>query len=671
MQFRSDINALRAIAVMSVVLYHFKFPGGGGGFMGVDLFFVISGYLMTRIVVPELPRGSFSHLARAVRIWPALATMVLALLLAGVVAMPPMDFQALGQQAVAALTFTSNQYYRDSANGYFITGPDERWLLHTWSLAVEWQFYMLYPLLLMGAYKIAGRLYKAPAIALGGGAMLGVFAMVWGLLLASLAASIFETGSNPAHAFFSLSPRVWEMAAGGLVCLHEPWLAAWFGQRRGKWVQTAAALFALMIMSAGAKWHWEAHWPGMLALAPVLAGVVFLAAGSSRADPHPWVNFKPLQHVGLWSYSIYLWHWPLAVLAEMTGWADQHKRLVMLSGVLLSIALGALSYLWVEKRIVFKRARNWRQPSVAWALGGLLSAIVVGFLVDCTDGWFARAGSDAAWYQSIIDAKTLAKSYPSGCVLEEQNAPEFSTCTLNAGRQNTKVMVYGDSHAKHLFPWFQAHAQAETAFWARGGCPPVQGLSRLDHPEFRCDVVAALAQQRAKDADIAVVIMAGNWGAFDSPQQFCFAKEGRCVEGLPTPDRAFAIRQSQAFISELLSLGKRVVLVRQSPFVPLDVGQEAMRRRWLGLETLKAAKPRFKTSVDTDIAAPFHHSPGFAVVNFWPTLCPEDLCQLMGRDGLPIFYDASHLMPDWIKAHGTAFAPFASLPPVERPTSNP
>jgi hypothetical protein len=164
-----------------------------------------------------------------------------------------------------------------------------------------------------------------------------------------------------------------------------------------------------------------------------------------------------------------------------------------------------------------------------------------------------------------------------------------------------------------------------------------------------------------------VVILAGNWAAFDTPQQFCFAKDGRCVSGQASPDRAFAVRQSQAFVAELLRLGKRVVLVQQSPFLPFDVGIVAMRHRWLGLAPIGDVKPRFKTTVDADIAKPFLQDPSFGMVNLWPLLCPDDMCRIVGRDGAPIFYDTSHLMPDWIRAHGGAFSSFLAEP-LDRPS---
>ena len=152
MQFRADINGLRAIAVIAVVLYHFDIPGFGGGFAGVDIFFVISGYLMTRIIFSRVITGRFSildfYLDRSRRIIPALAVMTAVLLLAGWFLLPPADYRMLGRHSVGALSFLSNILFYKEA-GYFDEDSHSKWLLHTWSLSVEWQFYLLYPIIVL------------------------------------------------------------------------------------------------------------------------------------------------------------------------------------------------------------------------------------------------------------------------------------------------------------------------------------------------------------------------------------------------------------------------------------------------------------------------------------------------------------------------------------------
>jgi len=208
MTFRKDINGLRALSVLAVVLFHFQVPYLHGGFVGVDIFFVISGFLMTGIIFRRLKKDDFSiigfYLDRGRRIIPALAVLCLVLLSLGYFWLIPFDYLALGKQAAAAATFVSNMLFFSEA-GYFDHRSREKLLLHTWSLSVEWQFYIVYPLILLALKKILGvRLVRYALII---------------LTLFSLALSVYIAPWDGPFAFFTLPTRAWEMSAGGLVYL--------------------------------------------------------------------------------------------------------------------------------------------------------------------------------------------------------------------------------------------------------------------------------------------------------------------------------------------------------------------------------------------------------------------------------------------------------------------
>lgn len=207
--FRTDINGLRAWAVVAVVLYHFGVPGFAGGFAGVDVFFVLSGFLMAGIVIGGVEVGRFSlggfYLARARRILPALLVLVLAVLVVGWFLLMPSDYQTLGRHARESVFFTSNLRYL-AESGYFDASSHEKWLLHTWSLSVEWQFYLIYPLVLAGLARLRP----------GRAVLLGAHVVV---LLGSFALCQFLTATKPSQAFFLLQARAWELLLGGLVFL--------------------------------------------------------------------------------------------------------------------------------------------------------------------------------------------------------------------------------------------------------------------------------------------------------------------------------------------------------------------------------------------------------------------------------------------------------------------
>ena len=205
--FRPDINGLRAWAVVAVVLYHFGVPGVSAGFAGVDVFFVISGYLMCSIIVTGLVRDDFSiwsfYLARAKRIFPALVVLCAVTLMIGWFLLMPREYQQLGRHARESLTFSSNLRYFHEA-GYFDVASGEKWLLHTWSLSVEWQFYILLPLVLLLAWKFLPKR----------GVLIGTLVAIFAC---SLTWCLWRTPLAPNEAFYTIQARAWEMLAGGLV----------------------------------------------------------------------------------------------------------------------------------------------------------------------------------------------------------------------------------------------------------------------------------------------------------------------------------------------------------------------------------------------------------------------------------------------------------------------
>jgi peptidoglycan/LPS O-acetylase OafA/YrhL len=262
MQFRKSINALRALAVLSVVLFHFKVPGFEGGFAGVDVFFVISGFLMTGIIVNGVQQQNFFLLgfyaSRARRIIPALLVLCVTLLVFGYLYLPLDDLRETIRTIKSSLLFSSNFSFAESGN-YFAAPLHENWLLHTWSLSVEWQFYLLYPVLIMGLHKCFG-------------ADKTRFALV-ALALMSLAASIIVTRVNPTFAFYMLPTRAWEMIAGGLVFVSatiEPARRNLRKSRPAGDCRQCAGLFGADL------------WPGYLALLPVL-GTMLVIHGNTRS----------------------------------------------------------------------------------------------------------------------------------------------------------------------------------------------------------------------------------------------------------------------------------------------------------------------------------------------------------------------------------------------------
>ncbi|PHN58783.1 hypothetical protein AO268_11000 [Pseudomonas sp. ICMP 8385] len=340
--FRSDINGLRAIAVIAVVLYHFGVKGFSGGFAGVDIFFVISGFLMTGIIFRQTDSGKFSltgfYLARAKRIIPALAFLCLSLLVAGWFVLIPSEYKELGKHAATSIGFLSNfAYWREA--GYFDTASHGKWLLHTWSLSVEWQFYIVYPLIILATRKLFGASMTKMLLVIGA--------------LVSFALCMYMSNRSPSAAFYLLPTRAWEMLAGGIVFLFPMQLKDTNKKVASTFGLVLIALSILMLDASDV-------WPGWLALIPI-AGTALLILAADQTSVV--TNNKLSASIGKASYSIYLWHWPLVVLLGYYGVSDSAAAIA--AGIAASILLGYASLYFVETPSQKLNIKTAQRPHLA------------------------------------------------------------------------------------------------------------------------------------------------------------------------------------------------------------------------------------------------------------------------------------------------------------------
>lgn len=337
MKYREDINGLRALAVISVVLFHFDASWLPGGFSGVDVFFVISGFLMTGIIFNGLQVNNFSivrfYVARANRIIPALCFLCFSLFILSWLFLTPLDFKIINKHIVSSLGFFSNILYWKEV-GYFDANADEKWLLHTWSLSVEWQFYLLYPLIIVFLRKLIS--LKAIKLVILISAILGFF----------FAAVLTYLKPDPAYYLFPT--RAWEMMFGGVAYLF-PFSIR---EHKKRWLEVSGLI---LILSSYLFISKETPWPGYMALLPVLG--TFFIIQAERKNSFLTSN-SVFKYLGTWSYSIYLWHWPLVVGLNYFSL----PRFFIYIAIPLSILLGYLSYKYIES-IKFK-SNSFYTPSL-------------------------------------------------------------------------------------------------------------------------------------------------------------------------------------------------------------------------------------------------------------------------------------------------------------------
>jgi peptidoglycan/LPS O-acetylase OafA/YrhL len=331
--YRPEIDGLRAVAVIPVVLFHLCPTLVPGGFVGVDVFFVISGFLITSIILRETEAGTFTlrnfWMRRIRRLFPALAMLLLVVMGSGLFLLYEDEWRALGEQVMAVLILWANVFLREETGDYWGSAGESMALLHTWSLAVEEQFYLLFPLVMLGLLKL-GKKWILPALLIG--------------TLSSFGFGLWRLGSDPSAAFYLLPSRAWELFVGAL-------LATWIWRRKTDLKSSWLAELGLITVLVS-YWFIQggADFPGWKALLPVLGTALVLAFGNSeKSVAGRMLSVSPLVFLGKISYSLYLWHWPIIVFWRFQTQEDVSELRYALPIAGLSVVAAVLSYYFIER----------------------------------------------------------------------------------------------------------------------------------------------------------------------------------------------------------------------------------------------------------------------------------------------------------------------------------
>lgn len=434
MQFRQDINGLRAIAVIAVVLFHFNASWMPGGFAGVDVFFVISGFLMTGIIFRAIEQENFSilkfYIARANRIIPALAALCFVLLVFGWFYLTPLDYRVLGKHVGSSISFLSNIiYWRES--GYFDAASHEKWLLHTWSLSAEWQFYMIYPVLLVVMRKF-----------------LSLDTMKTSVLIGTLLGFIFcviATYKWPDPSYYLLPARAWEMMIGGVAYLY-PLKLNEQKKKALEWTGLMLIIGSYLLISK------DNLWPGYWALIPVMGAFFIIQAQRNNSMITGNVIF---QQLGKWSYSIYLWHWPLVVFI----FYFQLDSSFIYYGVIASFIAGMISYHLIET-IRFKPIASINAINILKTKSILLT-VLIGLMGSVTFIYGYKHTSVAepvklrgqltkeAHTQRVVEVRAgICHFSATGKYNKLEDFVKHWDCRSdNEGLIDSRMLVFGDSHS--------------------------------------------------------------------------------------------------------------------------------------------------------------------------------------------------------------------------------
>jgi peptidoglycan/LPS O-acetylase OafA/YrhL len=498
-RYRADIDGLRAIAVVLVMGFH-AFPGRiPGGFVGVDVFFVISGYLITGLIRRDLEEGRFAirrfYARRIRRIFPALAVVLIACLALGGLLLAPSGFAQLGLHAAAGAAFVANLVLWAQSD-YFAGTAESMPLLHLWSLGVEEQFYLVWPLTLVLLSRKTTRL-RPPLAAIAA---------------TSLALNLYQTGASPAAAFYSPWTRLWELAVGGLLACG-PQALAWRAARNA-----ASAVGLALVMAAAFAFAGSQAFPGWRALVPVAGTSLVVTAGAEA-----WLNRALLARpgivfVGLISYPLYLWHWPALALVPAfdVAWTQRQEQILKILALALATFLAWLTYRFVERPVRFERKLDTR-------------TLCLGMAVPCAAGLLVAGAAELARrprspLQDEIKARMeeLQAERPQlyrdrRCALDaDQDETQFAAeCTSAAeAAPGEGLLLWGDSHAIHLGPGIRAGADPRRlAQLTSTSCPPILGYAPRGRPHCASINRFALAWVRAHRP--RTVLLAASWPAYD------------------------------------------------------------------------------------------------------------------------------------------------------------
>lgn len=561
-RYRADIDGLRAVAVLGVVLFHAGL-GVSGGFVGVDVFFVISGFLITSLILRDLSRGDFSIVnfweRRARRIFPALAVVVIVTFIAGWFLMLPFGYQVLGQSVVALTVFASNiQFWRTS--GYFDPASEENPLLHTWSLSVEEQFYLIVPLLLLLIFSLGRQ--KWVGILLGAG------------ILISLAGSELWLKRDPNGAFYLLPSRAWELGVGSLMALARPLgkaglriLFSWTGL-----ALITYSFFAYDVTTA---------FPGVAAIPPVLGTALLIWSGICRDEETKFsganrlLATRGLVAIGLVSYSLYLWHWPFFAFHRYL-FSHSPEIPLAIGYIVLALILSVLSLRFVEQPFRKRNLVSSRKSVFVLTLAISALIMVLGLNLWKTRGMPSRMPPNIVNYDAVEGDKPFPKSPITG-----HNANYF---TLLGDRDKPcRVLIWGDSHANvllHLISRLCSEKQQSGIAVTRGGVAPVMNWSGHEASSGLHAVnvshnnsVMGCIQKLSQSGELKHVILAFRWGYYlDTPCRRA---------GDPDPVDGFADALITT-IQSLKELGVEVSVLLEVPVFEMHVPKAVALHHWRG-----------------------------------------------------------------------------------------
>ena len=656
--YRPDIDGLRAIAIIAVVFYHAGFAGFPGGFVGVDVFFVISGYLITTQLFNEAhATGSVNlrafYARRVRRLMPAALVVLATTLLLGAIFMPPgSDMQrSLARSALTVAYFGSNFFFFNNTEGYFDDPTFSMPLLHTWSLAIEEQYYLIWPLLMLLLFNVSK---SVPAER---NMRQRVLWVLGAMLAGSLLLCIGMTPDHPNFSFYLLPTRVWEFALGGMIGIAG---SNGYAQLKKSGELLAGAGIALILYSVATLSH-NTPFPGRAAILPV-AGAAMLIVGMT-ANPLGWVrsalSARPVVAIGILSYSWYLWHWPLLSIYRIVNLGDQHI-LGNAVAVILALALAWLTFVLIERPI--RMYRRWGFGSVkSTLLIGLGMSLATALFAVSLLGWY-KYQKTAEAYRPYVFARADKSPYRKKCSVAQHLPVDLLTraeCVHGPNKNRPDILLWGDSHADHLMPMLIEGLPENTVSQVTmQGCVPIISYeaqapstpkSCAGFNQRMLKDIATLQQQGLKG-----VVISARWPIYLWKQSI---SRSDSIDS-PPPD-AHKLAQARAamqagFAATLETLqrtGVKVVVVAPTPELVYPAPDCLALREESHCNVPRRLADEYLKDTTQALAEVTARYPNARFVELMDFFCDSETCHAR-RNGEILYYDDDHLTATAARALG-------------------
>jgi len=625
--YRADIDGLRALAILPVLLFHAKNPFFTGGFVGVDVFFAISGYLITSILLKEIEGNKFSYVQfyvrRIRRLLPALLAVYIVTILVFLNYYPPFLFETTVKSVLASVFLSSNIFFWKEG-GYFSNAIELNPLLHTWSLSVEEQFYLIFPSFLIVIFKFI----KA------GKTRLLIMLL---LIVTSLALAIYMAPPRGSYASFYLLPtRAYELGLGAILAyiIH---LKMDVNIRDIKGLREIGLLFIILPIFL---YDESTPFPSYFAMVPVVGACLIILARNTEGIAYRIITSKVNVFIGVISYSLYLWHWPIIVF---NNWffsnVDELSRGAI--SILISIPIAILSYLYIERP--FRNKKNYSDKFIIRTFNISIPVLVLfcstlllygnKFIVD-------PSGERQKNYSLAIEEEPTRKP----CTDKLRNLQKFELCSLTIEPISTgeSIFIWGDSHASAMIPAFEEIANERLVnFAVTTGCPPVLNIKRTDFSQ-KCRKVNNMVYKHIIESGYSTIFLVA---AFNNYLNKGIVGQINAKHSINPKKAKEALRAELiSTVKKLEDVGLKVVIVLQAPVfeknIPLDYLRQSIintkfERQAIDAGTYKKQKESFLSIIPDSMNS--------SIIDITDFFCNKDSCFSSSEDGDLLFKDKHHI----------------------------